>query len=104
MPPMQEGSSGSATRVLIASDATYAVARLETLAGYSDRVILVGFSRETWENGEDIRLLRPDVLLVHEGFGELDMVSLVDELAHGTTPGSGSSSSSTPPTRSSPRG
>ncbi|MGD0833786.1 MAG: P-loop NTPase [Candidatus Dormibacteria bacterium] len=85
---MQEGSSGSATRVLIASDATYAVARLETLAGYSDRVILVGFSRETSELGEDIRLLRPDVLLLHQGFGRLDIVSLVDELAR-NVPGLG---------------
>ena len=88
MPPMQERPSGSATRVLIASDATYAVARLETLAGYSDRVSLVGFSRETSELEEDIRLLRPDVLLLHQDFGHLDIVSLVSALAR-NVPGLG---------------
>jgi pilus assembly protein CpaE len=78
---MQNGPSGGAVRVVIASDAPQAVAELDKLAGYADQVCLVGFIRHPDELDEDLEALRPDLILLYTGFGGLDTVSLAANLA-----------------------
>ena len=78
---MQNGPSGGAVRVVIASDAPQAVAELDKLAGYADQVCLVGFIRRADELDEDLEALQPDLILLYTGFGGLDTVSLAANLA-----------------------
>lgn len=77
---MQESAPGGAVRVVIASRAAEAVVELEKLAGYADRVSLIGFVRYPADLDEDLEVLHPDVVLLHPDFAEFDTADLVAAL------------------------
>lgn len=70
---MQLGNTLRPVRVLIADEIRYAVEYVQRLATHADVIDIVGLSRHAESLWEEIRLRTPDVLLLSEGFGALDL-------------------------------
>jgi pilus assembly protein CpaE len=78
---MLDGPSTRPIRVLVADDIARAVAHIGRLADYADSVDVIGVARQPMSVFEEARLLQPDVLLFHDGFGGMDPEVVASELA-----------------------
>jgi pilus assembly protein CpaE len=78
MPEAQDGIP--VIRVLIADQISSIVEDLEKLADYTARIDVCGIAREPSAVVEETRARQPDVLLLREGFMELDPAALAAEL------------------------
>ena len=77
---MHEGQSGTVIRVLIADRIALVVGHLDRLAEHSDRVVVCGVARRPETIIAEVAFRHPDVLFIGEGFSDIDLAKLVDQV------------------------
>ena len=67
-------------RVLIADDIARIVDELDKLSEHTDRIDVCGIARRPASLFEEARALQPDVILLNENFGRIDVLAAAQEL------------------------